>query len=329
MLSLNGVSLSDDTESAEVHGDGGRVDHKLAEAALQRRGNAETRRWLQDQERIYNAGEQKTWEQKYKFFSARHMERSYRLFTRARHDPFNKDPVWGKSIISKVAQACSKRNIAPESLFRGVDVTGDGNLNRPEMKRVVVSILPALSDEEITAIFDTVDSDHSGEVNVKEFCQLIEEGKQQSVPAHIATRWRNPIHRITRMAPAQIEGWDHLEGDTRFKQFDKICDTQQIEMQRRLGETLMKSSREIKKREPKSDDKRPKYQFFCGGGDTDRFRRAQWRKDKDEDPARTTPRILDPGPYPKPGWMYNCDLRGMTDSQGTRFSLPRTPHSAR
>jgi hypothetical protein len=162
------------TETDEDQASSGK--HRLEQAALERRGNAETRRKLEDQERIYNAGEQKTWEQKYKFFSARHMERSYRLFTRARHDPFNKDPVWGKSIVQKVAQACSKRNIKPQSLFHGVDITGDGMLNRPEMKRVVVSVLPALSDEEITAIFDTIDYDHSGEVNVKEFCELIEQG---------------------------------------------------------------------------------------------------------------------------------------------------------
>jgi len=130
-------------------------------AALNRRGNAAARRELEDSERIYSNVEQKNWEQKYKFFSARHMERSYRLFTRARHDPFNKDPSWGKSIIQKVSDACTSRKVCPEALFNGVDITGDGNLNRPELKRVVCSLLPGLSDEELTAIFDTIDDDQA------------------------------------------------------------------------------------------------------------------------------------------------------------------------
>jgi len=302
------------------------VGGRLAEAALERRGNARARRELEDQGRIYSHVEQKQWEQKYKFFSARHMERSYRLFTRARHDPFNKDPSWGKSIISRVAEACTNRKIAPEQLFHGVDITGDGNLNRPELKRVVIGVLPGLSDEELTAIFDTIDEDHSGEVNVQEFCEIIRKGKNFASTAEVSMRWRNPVHRIKRFAPAQVEGWDHLQDPIKFQQFDKLCKSMQSEMDNRLGETLVKSARG---RPSSLVVNRPKYDCFSGGGDSDRFRRAKWEQDKSDNPARTTPRMPDPGPFPKPGWMYNCDLRETTDGHGTKFEMPRTPRSAR
>lgn len=312
---------------ADDDGDAGKVAHRFAEASLERRGNEKMRRELEDQSRIYNTVEQKHWEQKYKFFSARHMERSYRLFTKARHDPFNKDPSWGKSIINRVAEACSTKHITPESLFSGLDITGDGNLNRPEMKRVVCSVLPALSDEELTAIFDTIDEDKSGEVNVNEFCDIIKRGKNLKATGETANRWRNPIHRIKRFAPAQVEGWDHLEGDVKFRQFEKLCDSMQGEMQGRLGETLVQSARGRK--EKSLVQNRPKYDIFSGGGDGDRFRRARWAKDKrDNDPVRLTPRIKDPGPFPRPGWMYQTEMRESTDKHGIKFEMPRCPTPA-
>jgi len=74
---------------------------------------------------------------------------------------------------------------------------------------------------------------------------------------------------------------------------------------------------------------RPKYEFFNGGGENDRFRRQQWRKEEAETGQRLTPRIKDPGPFPGPGWMYNLDLRETTDKHGTKFELPRAPLTAR
>merc|ERR1719378_1175524 len=102
------------------------------------------------------------------------------------------------------------------------------------MKRVVCGVLPTLSDEEVMAIFDSIDADKSGEVNVKEFCDVVRKGKNFKVTEETAQRWRNPIHRIKRFAPAQVEGWDHLEGDVKFRQCDKLCASMQSEMQGRL-----------------------------------------------------------------------------------------------
>jgi hypothetical protein len=309
----------------EDEGDGGNVGGRFAEAALERRGNAQARKQLEDQSRIYCMVEQKHWEHKYKFFSARHMERSYRLFTRARHDPFNKDPSWGKSIIHRLANACAAKSIKPESLFSGVDITGDGKLNRAEMKRIVCNVLPQLSDEELTAIFDVIDEDHSGEINVHEFCDVLRRGKDFKVAEDTAHRWRNPIHRMKRFAPAQVEGWDHLEGDVKFKQCDKLCASMQSEMQSRLGETLVQSARGQKS----VVAARPKYNCFNGGGDGDRFRWQQFAKDRAIDPARLTPRITDPGPFPRPGWMYETEMRESFDKHGIKFDLPRAPLTAR
>jgi len=279
------------------------------------------RRDLEDAERMYSRVEQGAWEQKYKFFSGRHMERSYRLYTRARHDPFNKDPSWGKSIIHRFANACADQNVTPESLFHGVDVTGDGNLNRPEMKRVVVSVLPTLSDEELTAIFDTIDADKSGEVNVQEFCEVVRRGKKFKTSEDTAQRWRNPIYRIKRLAPATVEGWDHLEGDVKFKVFDKLCDSMQGEMQSRMGDTLAKTARGGES----VISSRPKHAWFTGGADGDRFYKHQWAKDKVQDPMKLTPRIRDPGAHPRPGWMYETEMREVIDEKGMRFELPDSP----
>jgi len=253
------------------------------------------------------------------------MERSYRLFTRARHDPFNKDPSWGKSIVHRVAEACTSRNVAPETLFTGIDVTRDGTLNRPDMKQVVIGVVPNLSDEEVSAVFDSIDADQTGEVNVKEFCEVVRKGKSFKGSADTAWRWRNPIHRVKRLAPAVVEGWDHLEGNAKFDQFDKLCDREQSNMQTRLGESLAKTAGGDKK----VIASRPRHAWFSGGGDSDRFRRQQWAKDKVQNPEKLTPRITDPGPFPKPGWMYQTGMRASVDKHGMKFDLPRTPLSAR
>jgi len=320
-ISAGRVSPSPHLSDLEEKGDGGKIECRLSEAALERRGNAEVRRRTDDSTRLYLPSEQKQWEQKYKFFSARHMERSYRLFTRARHDPFNKDPSWGQSIIHRVAASCTKRNVAPETLFTGITncdtSSGNGNLNRNEIKKVVCGALPDLSDEEVTAIFDTIDADKSGDVNIREFCEVVRRGRDMKVNEDHTHRWRNPIHRIRRFAPAQVEGWDHLEGDTKFLQIDKVCDTVQSDMQSRLGQTLGETARGSKK----AMASRSRHAWFSGGADCERFRRQQYAKDMAQDPEKAAARITDPGPFPKPGWW--------TDLHGARFDRLRTPLTAR
>lgn len=316
--------------------------HRLAQAALEKRGNVKD---LEDANRVYSAAEQKKWEQKYKFFSNRGMEKSYKVFARARHDPFNKDPSWGKSILKKVGSACDSRGVRPEELFTGVDITGDGNLNRPEMKKVILSVLPSMSDQELVAIFDTIDEDHSGEVNVEEFLTVLKSGMAAAGDPEEA-KWRNPVHRTKRFAPAEIEGWSHLEGPPQFNRLEHLVATQQQSMHTRLMEPMAKSSpaggRPLTSGAPSCSDS--KYHFFVGGGDAERFRRQKWQKEMRKAEASGTVddfrscRLTDPGPIPRPGWMYNSELRevvlaGATSQRqgvaNTAWILPRTPLSAR
>lgn len=316
------------------------AQHRLAQAALKKRGNVAD---LEDANRLYSAAEQKKWEQKYKFFSNRAVEKSYKVFARARHDPFNKDPSWGKSMLNKVGSACHSKGVPPEELFNGVDVTGDGNLNRPEMKKVILSVLPSMSDQELVAIFDTIDEDHSGEVNVDEFIHCLKSSPRAAPADDI--KWRNPVHRTKRFAPATIEGWDHLEDDPQFRRLDQLVTTTQQSMQSRLDASLAMSSPAGGKAAAKAL-KTNKYEFFVGGGDIDRFRRQKWMKDSKLAEMNSTKdvfkqcRLTDPGPFPKPGWMYNTELREVSISgkrggyvqpgvADTAWLLPRTPQSAR
>jgi len=258
------------------------------------------------------------------------MKGNYRVFARARHDPFNKDPSWGHSVIANVSTACSKQGKNPEDLFKGIDLTGDGTLNRPEMKRVLCSVLPSLSDLELAAIFDTIDNDSSGEVSVREFCDALTRGKTVKVSESSAQRWRNPIHRMKRIPPATIEGWDHLEGSCQHNRMDRLCEAQTNELMGRLGGTLANNPRSLT-----NANTVPKYHYFGGGAHSERFRRRDWMK---ENPggfpaseaattnatlplqqqsqgslsARGTPRmaIPDPGPDARPRRRTACCLHG-------------------
>eukprot|EP00928_Gymnodinium_smaydae_P022456 TRINITY_DN18855_c0_g1_i1.p1 TRINITY_DN18855_c0_g1~~TRINITY_DN18855_c0_g1_i1.p1 ORF type:complete len:359 (-),score=61.80 TRINITY_DN18855_c0_g1_i1:12-1088(-) len=240
---------------------------------------------------------QQHWEDRYKFFSSRHMKHAYRIFKHARHDPFNKDPAWGMDVISRVARACASQGKSPQELFEGVDITGDGDLNRPEMNRVVCSVLPDLSEEELTAIFDTIDEDKSGEVSVSEFIDTLAKGQSMTeaevrATAEASKRWRNPLHRITRMAPARIEGWDHLDGPTEFDYSTRTCDTQQRRIADRLSRILGRTPRGRGAPPPESD----RY-----------ARRSRENRSGTESMRSSILEIEDL--VPKPGWMVEIAVK--------------------
>lgn len=262
-------SATADAKSKKI-GDGGQVDHRLAEAALERRGNAAARNDLADQTRIFDAVESTKWDKKYKYFSQESMKGTYKTFARAKHDPFNKDPSWGKSILAGVSENCDKKGLQPSDLFQNIDITGDGLLNRAEMKRVLVSVQPALSDLELAAIFDVIDNDNSGEVSINEFCEALDKGRQVGHSADkTAARHRNPVHKIKRFPPAKVDGFDHIEPPLLYPHGDEqLCEDVQRSMMQRLWPLVVQSPRQdLEKRVHR-------YQYFGGGADVSRFRRT-------------------------------------------------------
>jgi len=273
------LSLIDDGVTAErpTSGDGGMVNHRLANAALERRGNVAMQRDLRDQCRIFDGRDEKKWDKKYKYFSGNHMKTSYRLFAQARHDPFNKDPSWSKSMIANIAGVCSEKGVSPRDLFIDVDKSADGMLNRAEMRRVLLSVDGKLSDMEINGVFDAVDHDSSGEVSVQEFCESLEH-TNGPISREDTQRYRNPLHRVQRLAPAKVEGWDHLGGPGSLPSTlpaTELIDQYQLSMRRRLGDIMLQTPRQRDMQE-----RTPKYQYFCGGADSSRFaRRAGGRKE--------------------------------------------------
>eukprot|EP00933_Yihiella_yeosuensis_P040959 TRINITY_DN35387_c0_g1_i1.p1 TRINITY_DN35387_c0_g1~~TRINITY_DN35387_c0_g1_i1.p1 ORF type:complete len:519 (+),score=83.67 TRINITY_DN35387_c0_g1_i1:62-1618(+) len=245
-------------------------------AALQQRGSIAAKD-LEDAERLYDPKAEKKWGQKYKFFSELKMKGTYRTYARARHDPFNKDPSWGIWVLSNIAKHCKKKGIMIESLFQNADLTGDSSLSRAELKRALVPIMPKLSDMEMTAIFDVIDVDKSGDVTIEEFYEAVNKCKDKSVPAEKAERWRNPIHRFKRLPPGIMEGWDHLKDEVKIKAtraqmepdipLQEFCDKETNHVMKRLSKLLAQNSKALKHEHDLS-----KHYYFGGGADTNRFR---------------------------------------------------------
>mmetsp|Transcript_118931 Transcript_118931/g.253715 ORF Transcript_118931/g.253715 Transcript_118931/m.253715 type:complete len:326 (-) Transcript_118931:88-1065(-) len=299
--------------------------NEFAEEALKRKGNAQARADLKDANRQYDPEKERKWEQKYMFFSNNKMKANFRTYARARHDPFNKDPSWRQAVIHNVAKGIADKKMTPEDVFNGIDVTGDGTLNRPELKKALISVLPTLSDMEIQAIFDVIDNDNSGEVALSEFCEAMDRGRRMPVPEDKSERHRNPIHRTKRFPPSTVEGWEHLEGPPTGGRADRVAEAQEKEVLGRLTSDLMSTPRALQ-----HPEQTPKYHYFGGGADSARFHRIEWQKrgqTPGEPKAPGTPRFSfpDPGPDLRPGFL--CDPRSRLAAQGFAALTPRTPAS--
>eukprot|EP00929_Paragymnodinium_shiwhaense_P024416 TRINITY_DN15027_c0_g1_i1.p1 TRINITY_DN15027_c0_g1~~TRINITY_DN15027_c0_g1_i1.p1 ORF type:complete len:470 (+),score=95.10 TRINITY_DN15027_c0_g1_i1:68-1477(+) len=259
-----------------------------------------------------------TWRNKYKFFSGKHMTGTgFNVYARARKDPFNKDPSWGRSIVRRVANEIEEKGMTPNSLFESIDVSGDGALDRAEMRLALTSVLPSLSDMEAAAIFDTIDEDGGGEVSIKEFVEATEKAKAGGpINPKAADRWRNPIHRILRMGPARIDGWDHLEEEPAKKNQREFTTSQQQEVMGRLQNVLLSSPRALKHQAPVT-----KYYNFGGGADESRFRRSEWNRSRSTAEAQQS-ELPDPGgPELRPGWF--CVRSGGAGAESVGFRTPR------
>ncbi|CAJ1460445.1 unnamed protein product [Effrenium voratum] len=162
---------------------------------------------LRDAERVYDPKQERQWEGKYKFFSELKMKVAYRTYARARHDPFNKDPAWGRSVLARFADYCTSNNIKFEDIFAQADLNSDQSLSRPEIKHALHRVLPSLSDQEVIAVFDVIDEDKSGAVSVQEFVAAMDMGKYYSTtptnwglsrrPSSPRRRWSATATRCT------------------------------------------------------------------------------------------------------------------------------------
>jgi len=255
------------------------------------------------------------WDQKYRFFSQPVVRSYYRTFAKARHDPFNKDPSWGRSIMQKLGDACRHMGCEPKDMFGR---TSDGKLNRAELQNLIRGVLPSLSDMELTSIFNSLVEAKSGKVDADEFCAKLKKAcAEPKVSDEISQRWKNPLYRIQRYAPCELELEGHLE---------EVARGTKSETKRANTVGARETRDKIPRPEPvetMSNDSTT-YQNFNGGFDSGRFRRNEWVQ------ARTTgfsasPRhralkpkedIPDPGgPDVRPGWHVYLAAGSMRGSK--------------
>jgi hypothetical protein len=271
---------------------------------------------------------EKHWGEKYRRFSGKHMKGSYVNYAAARRDPLNKDPSWGESVLKKFSVACDAKGVSPSKIFSEMDVDGDRTVCRPELNRALSRIFPEFSENEFTAIFDFIDHDDSGSISITEFVSLLNMNKgykDLSVQKH-ALRYRNPLHKINRLAPAKPEGWDHIEAPPSSCGLDQHAGQQLEKMLDRLGPNVT----------TRSKIQLPRYHNFSGGSEL--FSRREWQKArKDDDPnVIPAPTLPDPGGMtPKPGWCWSThttfDSAATPRAVTPRVTTPQagTPRSSR
>jgi len=251
---------------------------------------------IRDNHRSFDPEQEKQWRERYRFFSGAHMKVKFRTYAMARHDPCNKDPSWGKAVMYNIRKAAEEKKMDLAQVFRASDVSGKGSLDRPEMRQVLLGVLPSLSDLEIADVYDSVDTDKDGTLTIQEFISAV----TSSAPVSKETqeRWRNPINKMPRMSPALHEGWDHLSGKNATMP-GRPSDLRSSQMVKRLHEAS--SPRSVKH---EMLDQVPKYKYFGGGNDTGRFRRQQWKQDLASQVASPRlPLFEDPGPDVRPGFL--------------------------
>lgn len=300
------------------------------EGEVARRGGVNALKALRDAESLFDPEQEKTWGVKYRFFSELKMKGTYRTFAKARHDPFNKDPSWNDYIFSRLADICQKQGT--QAVFTPFQEDRDKKLSRSEMKDALLSVLPTLSNLEVTAIFDAIDTDRSNDVTWSELIAALAKGRNAVVEKEHADRWRNPVHRIKRMSPAVIDGWSHLEADPGMKpvNIEKVCEQETKGVLERLDSTLRSTPRALV-----HTPNIPRYAYFGGGGDEQRFRRLERAKARAGASAdgtvlqEHTLDLPDPGgPDLRPGFLLDPRNRQSMALKGFSALTPR-PSSRR
>lgn len=292
---------------------------------------------MQEANRIFNPEQEQQWGLRYRNFSGEHMRNAYRVFAEARHDPFNKDPSWYVSVMRQIAKKLKQRGISdPVTLFRMADLNRDGVLERGEVRKMLMKVIPDLGDMEMMAVFEVLDANHDNEISGDEVAVALfgkraslrpdvpcssprVESKSPRVESRLplggstldqgsgiasggdrseissgsvrdmAMKYRTPVHRVVRMPPARLEGWDHLHHTPRFNNESEVMKAKQNDMLKRIGEQISS---------PRVDPART-YRYFGGGCDVKRFHVQRWRREK-EGCSEIVSSIPDPG---------GCDIK--------------------
>lgn len=77
-------------------------------------------------------------------------------------------------VICRIGQAIVRTGFASRQLFEKVDLDHSGRLSWTELERVILSFQPDLSMTERQGVFQRFDRDNSGEVDINEFCSVID-----------------------------------------------------------------------------------------------------------------------------------------------------------
>jgi hypothetical protein len=102
-----------------------------------------------------------------------------------------------------ISDAISSKGITLADFFRAADIMHEGALNRAELRRIVLGVKPDFSDEELSYLFDVLDLDKGGTIDIYEFCHVLENAKKHPRNrAHEAHH--NPI-KPNRISPAEEE----------------------------------------------------------------------------------------------------------------------------
>lgn len=218
--------------------------------------------------------------------------------------------------MQKLGEACKHRGCEPKEMFNN---TSDGKLDRAQMQNAIHGVLPSLSDMELTSIFNSSVESSSGKVDAGQFCAKLHKAcAEPKISDEISQRWKNPLHRIQRFAPCEIELEGHLEDLSRGSD-SETKRTSTVRPRGRLDKIPFPQLPETI-----SSNDSTAYEYFNGGFDSSRFRRHEWMQ------ARSTgfsasPRhralkpiegIPDPGgPDVRPGWHISLAARGMLSSK--------------
>lgn len=77
-------------------------------------------------------------------------------------------------IIARVASAIVRKGLTPAQLFHNLDLDRSGRLSWTELERMILSFQPDLTQAERTAVFRRFDIDATNDIDVNEFCRVLD-----------------------------------------------------------------------------------------------------------------------------------------------------------